>query len=280
MASSQPLMCCFSSVSWTSSCLEVVTKTSCFEAVTKSSWGRTGATSWVQGPPLPRPAAPTLPWAYHIPLDQLLVAQRRWHGFRFCKSAAMNLSPSSHLRGPLGPAAHSQTYPCLHLPQALPPRALRTPRAPGSHLLRRECPGTRPVRLQRALSLPRRAPGGPTCGAPAPGGPTCGAQVLHRVLQTVLLHRPQPLLGPWQPPLSRLYRNSPSEALLPPSRPRGAHMVAGTCLPPLHLPECLQLLLHVLPIQNLHVCTHKPREGAPSSCPGPPESTWPLASQG
>lgn len=171
MASSQPLMCCFSSVSWTSSCLEVVTKTSCFEAVTKSSWGRTGATNWVQGPPPPRPAAPTLTWAYHIPLDQLLIAQRRWHGFRFCKSAAMNLSPSSHLRGPLGPAAHSQTYPCLHLPRALPPRALRTPQAPGSHLQRREPPGTRPVRLRRALSLPRPVPRGPTCSAPAPACP-------------------------------------------------------------------------------------------------------------
>lgn len=34
--------------------------------------------------------------------------------------------------------------------------------------------------------------------------------------------------------------------------------MAGTCLPPLHLPERLQLLLHMLPVQNLHVCAHKP----------------------
>lgn len=53
----------------------------------------------------------------------------------------------------------------------------------------------------------------------------------------------------------------------------------GTCLPPLQLPEGLQLLPHVLPVQDLHICTHGTREEAPASCPvhpGPSTAPSPL----
>lgn len=71
MVSSQSLMRWLSSVSWTNF----------WEVAMKSSWrGPQGLPSCGQGPEASSPDSLPLTQAYHIPSNQLLIAQGLWHG--------------------------------------------------------------------------------------------------------------------------------------------------------------------------------------------------------
>ena len=116
----------------------------------------------------------------------------------------------------------------------------------------------------------------PPC--PTPPAPTCFPQFFQGVLQAVLLCRPQPLLGSWQPLLSHLCRDCEATAI---SHPWGCvgSTGASTCLPPPQFLKGLQLLPHVSPIQDLHVCAQRPREGL-RTLPSPPQPTQHLGVPG
>lgn len=187
--------------------------------------------------------------------------RRDWQA-RFCKCGVARPSVFRRL---LRPAAHSQTYPCLPLPRALRPGSAYSSGSRKSSA-EREHPGTRRVRLRWALS-----PARPALEA------HLRAQVFHQSpsrRSSSTGHSPCSALGNHRS--AACAETAHQSTLLSPTRPRG---VTWWPVPPSSASGRLQLLMHCSSTEP-PCLAHKPHEGAPSSCPGPPRSLASPASRG